>query len=101
MEKMITGEQDKSIWIFNDQNGFILGRITCIEPKTIIVQLNNNNNNQMFVMPNTICQAEEYDKYMNDNNASIYLDKAALLNNLHRLYEKDQIYMCINRSILF
>ncbi|CAF3296231.1 unnamed protein product [Rotaria socialis] len=69
---MITGEQDKSIWIFNDQNGFILGRITCIEPKTIIVQLNNNNNNQMFVMPNTICQAEEYDKYMNDNSDKAY-----------------------------
>ncbi|CAF4753226.1 unnamed protein product, partial [Rotaria magnacalcarata] len=39
MEKMITGEQHKSIWIFNDQNGFILGRITHIEPKAVIVQL--------------------------------------------------------------
>ncbi|CAF4064360.1 unnamed protein product [Rotaria magnacalcarata] len=100
MEKMITGEQHKSIWIFNDQNGFILGRITHIEPKAVIVQLNNNNNNQMFVMPNTICQTEEYDKYMNDNNAPIYFDEAALLNNLHRLYQKDQIYVYIGDGLI-
>ncbi|CAF1642219.1 unnamed protein product [Rotaria magnacalcarata] len=99
MEKMITGEQHKSIWIFNDQNGFILGRITHIEPKAVIVQLNNNNN-QMFVMPNTICQTEEYDKYMNDNNAPIYFDEAALLNNLHRLYQKDQIYFYIGDGLI-
>jgi hypothetical protein len=43
MEKMIPGEQHKSIWIFNQENGIILGRIIQIEPKNVIIQLNNNN----------------------------------------------------------
>ncbi|CAF1380858.1 unnamed protein product [Rotaria sordida] len=88
---MITLNDNKPVWIRDNEHGFVIGKIQDITSDNITVQLNDNR--KPLVVPyDSAFQAEEYDKDVDDNCALMYLNEATLLNNVRRRYKKDIIY---------
>ncbi|CAF4940397.1 unnamed protein product [Rotaria sp. Silwood1] len=96
---MFALNDNKPIWIRDDEHGFLLGKIIDIGSDNVTVQLINNRTTKV-VPYDSIFQAEEYDKDVDDNCALMYLNEATLLNNIRRRYKKDLIYTYVANILI-
>ncbi|CAF4187090.1 unnamed protein product, partial [Rotaria sp. Silwood2] len=96
---MFTLNDNKPIWIRDDEHEFLLGKIIDIGSDNVTVQLINNTTTKV-VLYDSIFQAEEYDKDVDDNCALMYLNEATLLNNIRRRYKKDLIYTYVANILI-
>ncbi|CAF2816565.1 unnamed protein product [Rotaria sp. Silwood2] len=88
---MLALNDNKPIWVRDDEHGFLLGKIIDIGSDNVTVKLNENR--KTLVAPyDSVFQAEEYDKDVDDNCAFMFPNEATLLNNVRRRYKKDLIY---------
>ncbi|CAF1462018.1 unnamed protein product [Adineta ricciae] len=90
---------NKPIWIRDSEHGFLLGKISDIGSDTLTVQLIDTR--KTVVLPyDSVFQAEEYDKDVDDNCALMYLNEATLLNNVRRRYKTDRIYTYVANILI-
>ncbi|CAF3259292.1 unnamed protein product [Rotaria socialis] len=96
---MFALNDNKPVWIRDNEHGFLLGKITDIGSDNVTVQLKDNR--KTIVVPyDSAFQAEEYDKNVDDNCALMYLNEATLLNNVRRRYKKDLIYTYVANILI-
>ncbi|UJR27958.1 hypothetical protein I4U23_009216 [Adineta vaga] len=90
---------NKPIWVRDNEHGFLLGKISDIGSDSLTVQLVDTR--KTTVIPyDSVYQAEEYDKDVDDNCALMYLNEATLLNNVRRRYKKDFIYTYVANILI-
>ncbi|CAF0812616.1 unnamed protein product [Adineta steineri] len=89
---MITLNDNKPLWIRDNEHGFILGKIHDIATDNVTVQLNENKKVFFYyilaVSYDSVFQAEEYVKDVDDNCALMCLNEGTLLNNVRCRYKK-------------
>ncbi|CAF4020681.1 unnamed protein product, partial [Rotaria magnacalcarata] len=96
---MFALNDNKPVWVRDNEHGFLLGKITDIGSDNVTVQLKDNR--KTIVLPyDSAFQAEEYDKNVDDNCALMYLNEATLLNNVRRRYKKDLIYTYVANILI-
>ncbi|CAF1109907.1 unnamed protein product [Adineta steineri] len=96
---MITLNGNKPVWIRDNEHGFVLGKIHDIATDNVTVQINENK--KIIAVPyDSVFQAEEYDKDVDDNCALMYLNEGTLLNNVRRRYKKDRIYTYVANILI-
>ncbi|CAF0722956.1 unnamed protein product [Adineta ricciae] len=96
---MITLNGNKPVWIRDNEHGFVLGKIADIASDNVTVQVNETK--KILVVPyDSVFQAEEYDKDVDDNCALMYLNEGTLLNNVRRRYKKDLIYTYVANILI-
>ncbi|CAF1034350.1 unnamed protein product [Rotaria sordida] len=96
---MFVLNDNKPIWVRDNEHGFLLGKITDIGSDNITVQLKENRKT-LIVPYDSAFQAEEYEKDVDDNCALMYLNEATLLHNVRRRYKKDLIYTYVANILI-
>ncbi|CAF0892583.1 unnamed protein product [Rotaria sp. Silwood1] len=96
---MITLNNNKPVWVRDNEHGFVIGKVNDITSDNVTVQLNDNR--KTLVVPyDSVFEVEEYDKDVDDNCALMYLNEATLLNNVRRRYRKDMIYTYVANILI-